>query len=145
MLLHRPPTARPCSSPIPACRDVFNIFLGALFGGTVLAELKTFLTNPSEIWRALGSALPAASNFFMCARPASWPAVVLYCSFVQCTVPLVLAAVRCAACGASSRVDVEGGPPLRSHSVRPPFRAPPDPASITALVPSATLAFAATT
>jgi hypothetical protein len=45
--------------------DVFNIFLGALFGGTVLAELRTFLENPSHIWSALGSAIPAASNFFI--------------------------------------------------------------------------------
>ena len=30
--------------------DVFNIFLGALFGGTVLAELKTFLQDPAHIW-----------------------------------------------------------------------------------------------
>ncbi|PSC69350.1 ERD4-related membrane [Micractinium conductrix] len=45
--------------------DVFNIFLGALFGGTVLAELKTFLSNPSAIWSALGSAIPGASNFFI--------------------------------------------------------------------------------
>lgn len=32
--------------------DVFNVFLGALFGGTVLAELKTFLQDPSYIWCA---------------------------------------------------------------------------------------------
>lgn len=49
----------------PHPQDVFNIFLGALFGGTVLAELRTFLENPSHIWSALGSAIPAASNFFM--------------------------------------------------------------------------------
>ena len=30
--------------------DVVNIFLGALFGGTVLAELKTFLQDPAHIW-----------------------------------------------------------------------------------------------
>ncbi|KAI3425049.1 hypothetical protein D9Q98_008427 [Chlorella vulgaris] len=45
--------------------DVFNVFLGALFGGTVLAELSTFLQNPAYIWQALGSAIPAASNFFI--------------------------------------------------------------------------------
>ena len=51
--------------PLAHLQDVFNIFLGALFGGTVLAELRTFLENPSHIWSALGSAIPAASNFFM--------------------------------------------------------------------------------
>ena len=57
--------------------DVFNIFLGAMFGGTILAELKTFLSNPSHIWSALGSAIPASSNFFMCVCP---PCLVCVCA-----------------------------------------------------------------
>lgn len=39
----------PTCAALPA-QDVFNIFLGALFGGTVLAELRTFLEDPSHIW-----------------------------------------------------------------------------------------------
>jgi len=48
-----------------ACRDVFNVFLGAMLGGSVLAELPTFIQNPSQIWSALSSAIPASSNFFI--------------------------------------------------------------------------------
>jgi hypothetical protein len=47
------------------CRDVFNVFLGAMLGGSVLAELPTFIQNPSQIWSALSSAIPASSNFFI--------------------------------------------------------------------------------
>ncbi|KFM24963.1 Uncharacterized protein RSN1 [Auxenochlorella protothecoides] len=45
--------------------DIFNVFLGAMLGGTILGELRTFLTEPGRIWSALGSAIPAASNFFI--------------------------------------------------------------------------------
>jgi hypothetical protein len=45
--------------------DVFNVFLGAMLGGSVLAELPTFIQNPSQIWSALSSAIPASSNFFI--------------------------------------------------------------------------------
>lgn len=41
------------------------MFLGAMLGGTILGELRTFLMEPGRIWSALGSAIPAASNFFI--------------------------------------------------------------------------------
>lgn len=57
------PILTPC--PPTLRRDIFNVFLGAMLGGTILGELQTFVTEPSRIWRALGSAIPAASNFFI--------------------------------------------------------------------------------
>ena len=55
----------PRSNPFPFIRDIFNVFLGAMLGGTILGELQTFATEPSKTWKALGSAIPAASNFFI--------------------------------------------------------------------------------
>lgn len=45
--------------------DVFNVFLGAMLGGSLISELSTFLNDPSQIWLGLGSAIPASSNFFI--------------------------------------------------------------------------------
>lgn len=45
--------------------DVFNVFLGAMLGGSVIAELPTYIQNPSSIWDALSAAIPASSNFFI--------------------------------------------------------------------------------
>lgn len=45
--------------------DVFNVFLGAMLGGSILGELNTFLNNPAQIWSALGSAIPASALFFI--------------------------------------------------------------------------------
>jgi Calcium-dependent channel, 7TM region, putative phosphate len=46
-------------------RDVFNVFLGAMLGGSVLSELSTYVNYPAEIWKTLASAIPASSNFFI--------------------------------------------------------------------------------
>ena len=45
--------------------DVFNVFLGAMLGGSVIAELPTYIQQPSKIWNALSAAIPASSNFFI--------------------------------------------------------------------------------
>lgn len=45
--------------------DVFNVFLGAMLGGSVIAELPTYIQRPSKIWNALSAAIPASSNFFI--------------------------------------------------------------------------------
>ncbi|KFM28611.1 putative membrane protein C2G11.09 [Auxenochlorella protothecoides] len=45
--------------------NVFNLFLGALLGGSVLSSIQTFLERPSNIWPLLGNAIPASSNFFV--------------------------------------------------------------------------------
>jgi len=45
--------------------DVFNVFLGAMLGGSVLSELSNYVNNPSQIWETLSSAIPASSNFFI--------------------------------------------------------------------------------
>ena len=45
--------------------DVFNVFLGAMLGGSVIADLPTYIQHPSKIWNALSAAIPASSNFFI--------------------------------------------------------------------------------
>jgi hypothetical protein len=45
--------------------DVFNVFLGAMLGGSVLSELPQYVNNPEDIWATLSSAIPASSNFFI--------------------------------------------------------------------------------
>lgn len=45
--------------------DVFNVFLGAMLGGSVIAELPTYIDDPTRIWSALSAAIPASSNFFI--------------------------------------------------------------------------------
>ena len=47
------------------CRDVFNVFLGAMLGGSIISELTTYIDNPGQIWKTLSSAIPASSNFFV--------------------------------------------------------------------------------
>lgn len=42
--------------------NVFNYFLGALLGGSLLAGIRAFLDNPSEIWSLLGQVIPASSK-----------------------------------------------------------------------------------
>lgn len=44
---------------------VFNQFLGALLGGSIISGIRTFVQSPAKIWRLLGSAVPASSNFFV--------------------------------------------------------------------------------
>ena len=46
-------------------RDVFNVFLGAMLGGSILSELPTYINDPEQIWSALSAAIPASSNFFI--------------------------------------------------------------------------------
>jgi hypothetical protein len=45
--------------------DVFNVFLGAMLGGSLIADLPTYIQHPSRIWNALSAAIPASSNFFI--------------------------------------------------------------------------------
>ena len=45
--------------------DVFNVFLGAMLGGSVIAELPTYIEDPTQIWNALSAAIPSSSNFFI--------------------------------------------------------------------------------
>lgn len=45
--------------------DVFNVFLGAMLGGSILSELPQYVDNPKAIWTTLSSAIPASSNFFI--------------------------------------------------------------------------------
>jgi len=45
--------------------DVFNVFLGAMLGGSVIAELPTYIEDPAQIWSALSAAIPSSSNFFI--------------------------------------------------------------------------------
>ena len=45
--------------------DVFNVFLGAMLGGSILSELPQYVDNPQAIWTTLSSAIPASSNFFI--------------------------------------------------------------------------------
>ncbi len=45
--------------------DVFNVFLGAMLGGSVIAELPTYIDDPTQIWNALSAAIPSSSNFFI--------------------------------------------------------------------------------
>ncbi|KAL3131896.1 hypothetical protein ABBQ38_007601 [Trebouxia sp. C0009 RCD-2024] len=45
--------------------DVFNVFLGAMFGGAIFSQLKASITDPVGIPSFLGTALPSSSNFFI--------------------------------------------------------------------------------
>lgn len=45
--------------------NVFNFFLGALLGGTILNGLRAAIDNPKNIFQILGQAVPASSNFFI--------------------------------------------------------------------------------
>jgi len=45
--------------------DVFNVFLGAMLGGSILSELPQYVDNPKSIWTTLSSSIPASSNFFI--------------------------------------------------------------------------------
>lgn len=44
---------------------VWNFFFGALLGGTVFGGLRSAVDDPSRIIDILGTAIPAASNFFI--------------------------------------------------------------------------------
>jgi hypothetical protein len=45
--------------------DVFNVFLGAMLGGSIFSQLGILINNPGEIAASIGTALPTASNFFI--------------------------------------------------------------------------------
>lgn len=45
--------------------DIFNVFLGAMLGGSIFSQLGTLIKNPGSIASSIGTALPAASNFFI--------------------------------------------------------------------------------
>lgn len=45
--------------------SVINVFLGAMLGGSVFAQIPVVLKDPTKILEILGTALPASSNFFI--------------------------------------------------------------------------------
>lgn len=45
--------------------DIFNVLLGAMLGGSIFSQLGTVIKNPGSIASSIGTALPAASNFFI--------------------------------------------------------------------------------
>jgi hypothetical protein len=44
---------------------VFNVFLGAMLGGTAFSQIGIMIKNPEEIYRLIGTALSTSSNFFL--------------------------------------------------------------------------------
>ena len=55
--------ARPCSC-VPS-RDIFNILLGAILGGSALTAIGPALADPGHIYITIGEALSKSSNFFI--------------------------------------------------------------------------------
>lgn len=47
------------------CWDIFNVFLGGMFAGSVLQQLESIVKKPSSLLSVIGKALPASSNFFI--------------------------------------------------------------------------------
>ena len=45
--------------------DIFNVFLGAMLGGSIFSQLGVLIKNPTSIAASIGTALPTASNFFI--------------------------------------------------------------------------------
>jgi hypothetical protein len=45
--------------------STWNVFLGAMLGGSAFSQLGIVLNNPSIIPNVIGTALPASSNFFI--------------------------------------------------------------------------------
>lgn len=45
--------------------DIFNVFLGAMLGGSIFSQLGTLIKSPGSIASSIGTALPSASNFFI--------------------------------------------------------------------------------
>ena len=45
--------------------STWNVFLGAMLGGSAFSQLGIVINNPSVIPRIIGTALPASSNFFI--------------------------------------------------------------------------------
>lgn len=45
--------------------STWNVFLGAMLGGSAFSQLGIIVNNPSTIPKIIGTALPASSNFFI--------------------------------------------------------------------------------
>lgn len=45
--------------------DVFNVFLGAMLGGSIFSQLGVLIKDPGSIAKAIGGALTTSSNFFI--------------------------------------------------------------------------------
>ncbi|KAL0050236.1 hypothetical protein WJX82_006955 [Trebouxia sp. C0006] len=45
--------------------SVFNVFLGAMFGGAIFSQLAQSIKDPASIPSLVGTALPSSSNFFI--------------------------------------------------------------------------------
>lgn len=45
--------------------STWNVFLGAMLGGSAFSQLGIVINNPSVIPSVIGGALPASSNFFI--------------------------------------------------------------------------------
>ena len=45
--------------------STWNVFLGAMLGGSAFSQLGIIINNPAAITRIIGTALPASSNFFI--------------------------------------------------------------------------------
>ena len=46
-------------------RDIFNILLGAILGGSALTAVGPALADPGHIYITIGEALSKSSNFFI--------------------------------------------------------------------------------
>ena len=61
--------------------DVFNVFLGAMLGGSVLSELPQYLDNPKAIWTRclpLFRPRPISLSTTFPTEPSSWPGFVSF-------------------------------------------------------------------
>ncbi len=45
--------------------STWNVFLGAMLGGSAFSQLGIVISNPGIIPNVIGGALPASSNFFI--------------------------------------------------------------------------------
>jgi hypothetical protein len=46
-------------------QGVFNVFLGAMLGGSIISKIRIILVAPSSTPDILGAALTSSSNFFI--------------------------------------------------------------------------------
>ena len=75
--------------------STWNVFLGAMLGGSAFSQLGIIINNPAAITRIIGTALPASSNFFinyviiqvalgiacMVPPPSLWPQLAIIKAF----------------------------------------------------------------
>lgn len=45
--------------------DVFNVFLGAMLGGSTFSQLGRLINDPGSLPMVVGDALPSSSNYFI--------------------------------------------------------------------------------